>query len=208
MTNSAAGITEAAKNINEYLTLANATIAALILFGGYLMNFTRKIKPYIAVTDDIAHLKNEVALISKELKPNGGKSMKDQMNDLQKSAKTILHRQRWILDNREEPIFETDEQGNFTWANDSLIRLTDRLFKDLENNNWINALCEKTRGEVNDSWQMAIENKRNFECELTIIDSKNRAFNAKCHAVRQDDGKYIGKFINIKEIEEKNKKCK
>lgn len=203
MTNSVAGITEVTTNINEYLTLANATIAALILFGGYLMNFTRKIKPYIAVTDDIAHLKKEVTLISDELKPNGGKSIKDQMNDLQKSTKTILYRQRWILDNREEPIFETDEQGNFTWANDSLIRLTDRLFKDLENNNWINALCEKTRDEVNESWQIAIENKRNFEHDLVIVDSKNRAFSAKCHAVRQDDGKYIGHFINIEEIQEK-----
>jgi len=208
MTNAVNTLAENVKNFNEYITLANATIVALVVFGGYLMNFTRKIKPYISVTNDIAILKAEVAVISKELKPNGGKSIKDQINDLQASTKTILNRQRWILGNREEPIFETDEKGNFTWANNSLIRLTDRLFKDLENNNWINALCENTREEVNDSWQVAIENKRNFEHDIIIIDSKNRAFNAKCHAVRQDDGKYVGKLINIKEIEEKNKKCK
>jgi PAS domain-containing protein len=133
--------------------------------------------------------------------------MKDQMNDLQLSTKTILYRQRWILDNREEPIFETDENGNFTWANSALIRLTDRLFKDLENNNWINALCEKTRTEVNDSWQIAIENKRNFEHEIIIIDSKDRAFSAKCIAVRQEDGKYVGKLINVEQLEESEKTC-
>ena len=207
MTNYAAGITEAAKNINEYLTLANATIAALILFGGYLMNFTRKIKPYIAVTNDIAHLKKEVTLISNELKPNGGKSIKDQISDLQKSTKIILYRQRWILDNREEPIFETDDRGNFTWANDALMRLTDRSFRDLENNNWINALCEKTRDEVNDSWQSAIENKRNFEHEIIIVDGKNRAFSTKCHAVRQGDGVYMGKLTNVREIKDGEKTC-
>ena len=207
MTNTVSTLAENAKNFNEYLTLANATLGALILFGGYLVNFTRKIKPYVSITDDIQGLKTEVAAISKELKPNGGKSIKDQIDDLQTSAKTILYRQRWILENREEAIFETDEKGNFTWANDSLIRLTDRLFKDLENNNWINALCEKTREEVNDSWRIAIENKRNFEHDIIIIDGKNRAFNAKCHAVRQEDGKYIGKFTNIKQLLETEKTC-
>jgi len=207
MTNAVLEVVQATKNINDYLTLANATIAALILYGGYLMNFTRKIKPYISVTDDIAVLKTEVATISKELKPNNGKSLKDQVSDLQSSTKIILYRQRWILESMEEPIFETDEKGNFTWANDALIRLTDRLFKDLENNNWINALCEKIRDQVNERWQSAIENKRNFEHEIIIIDGKNRAFSVKCHAVRQDDGIYMGKFTNIKELKDHEKIC-
>lgn len=207
MTNEVPEIIQHTKNITDYLTLANATIGALILFGGYLINFTRKLKPYVHVTDNLASLKEEVSIISKELKPNGGKSLKDQVSELQTSTKTILYRQRWILENREEPIFETDELGNFKWANDSLIRLTDRLFKDLENNNWINALCEKTRDDVNERWQMAIENKRNFEHEIIIVDGKNRAFSAKCQAVRHGDGVYIGKLTNIKEIKEKDRTC-
>lgn len=194
--------------IIDILSKINSSIVVIVAFGGYMFYLMKKLQPFTTITTDIASLKEEVKSISKELKPNGGKSMKDQLSDLQASTKTILNRQRWILDNREEPIFETDEKGNFTWANDALIRLTDRLFKDLENNNWINALCENTREEVNDAWQLAIENKRNFEHDIVIIDSKNRAFNAKCLAVRQDDGKYVGKLINIKEIEEKNKKCK
>ena len=195
------------KKLIETISNINSTILVLSIFSGYMYYVVKKLKPFTTITNDIASLKTEVSTISKELKPNGGKSIKDQMNDLQASTKTILYRQRWILDNREEPIFETDENGNFTWANDSLIRLTDRLFKDLENNNWINALCEKSRTEVNDSWQMAIENKRNFEHEVIIIDGKNRAFSAKCHAVRQEDGKYIGKFINIQELKESEKTC-
>lgn len=207
MTNAIIQIAEQSKSIADYITLANATIGALIIFGGYLINFTRKLKPYIQITDNLALLKDEVSIISKELKPNGGKSLKDQVSDLQFSTKTILYRQRWILENREEPIFETDEHGNFKWANDSLIRLTDRLFKDLENNNWINALCEKTRDDVNQRWQIAIENKRNFEHEIIIVDGKNRAFHAKCQAVRQEDGIYMGKLTNIKELKDSEKTC-
>lgn len=198
---------ETFKKIVDIINQINSSIVIITIFGGYMFYLVKKIQPFTTITKDISTLKTEVSNISKELKPNGGESIKDQINQLQASTKTILYRQRWILDNREEPIFETDIKGNFTWANDSLIRLTDRLFKDLENNNWINALCEKTRDEVNDSWQMAIENKRNFEHEVIIVDSKNRAFAAKCVAVRQEDGKYVGKLINIKELRDQEKTC-
>ena len=195
------------KKLIDLINQINSSVVVLTIFGGYMFYLFKKLKPYTTITKDIADLKNDVSGISKELKPNGGKSIKDQINDLQLSTKTILYRQRWILDNREEPIFETDENGNFTWANSAMIRLTDRLFKDLENNNWINALCENTRTEINESWQIAIENKRNFEHEIIIVDSKNRSFGAKCVAVRQEDGKYVGKLINIKELEDSEKTC-
>lgn len=193
------------KKLIDLINQINSSIVILAIFSGYMFYLFNKLKPYTTIIKDMSDLKSDISSISNELKPNGGKSIKDQINELQSCTKTILYRQRWILDNREEPIFETDEKGNFTWANDALMRLTDRSFRDLENNNWINALCEKTRDEVNDSWQIAIENKRNFEHEIVIIDSKNRAFSAKCHAVIQDDKKYIGKFIHIKEIKEENR---
>ena len=199
-------VTEASNMFNSigtFFTMANATIAALIVFTGYLISFSKKVHPYISVKDDIAALKIDLAKISNEFKTNGGKSLKDQINDLQASTKTILYRQRWILDNRHEPIFETDENGNFTWINDAFSRLADRPFRDLQNNNWINCLKEDTREEITESWRLAVENKRSFEHVLFIVDSKNRVFSTKCIASRQEDGKYIGSFMNVEKVVEK-----
>jgi len=203
MTNVVTEVSNTLNSIGNFFTMANATIAALIIFTGYLISFSKKIKPYISVKDDIASLKVDLAKISSEFKTNGGKSLKDQINDLQVSTKTILYRQRWILDNREEPIFETDEHGNFTWVNDAFARLTDRPFRDLQNNNWINCLREDTREEITESWNIAMENKRTFEHILFIVDSKNRVFSTKCIASRQEDGKYIGSFMNVEKVVEK-----
>ncbi len=203
MTNVVTEISNTFNSIGNFFTIANATIAALVIFAGYLINFSKKIKPYISVKDDIASLKVDLAKISNEFKTNGGKSLKDQINDLQVSTKTILYRQRWILDNREEPIFETDEHGNFTWVNDAFARLTDRPFRDLQNNNWINCLKEDSREEITQSWNIAMENKRTFEHILFIVDSKNRVFSTKCIASRQEDGKYIGSFMNVEKVVEK-----
>jgi len=203
MTNIVTEISNTFNSIGNFFTMANATIAALIIFTGYLISFSKKIKPYISVKDDIASLKVDLAKISSEFKTNGGKSLKDQINDLQASTKTILYRQRWILDNREEPIFETDEHGNFTWVNDAFARLTDRPFRDLQNNNWINCLKEELREEISESWKTAVENKRTFEHILFIVDSKNRVFSTKCIASRQEDGKYIGSFMSVEKVVEK-----
>ena len=203
MTNIVTEISNTFNSIGNFFTMANATIAALIIFTGYLISFSKKIKPYISVKDDIAALKVDLSKISSEFKTNGGKSLRDQINDLQSSTKTILYRQRWILDNREEPIFETDEHGNFTWVNDSFARLTDRSFRDLQNNNWINCLKEDSREEISESWKTAVENKRTFEHILFIVDSKNRVFSTKCIASRQEDGKYIGSFMSVEKVVEK-----
>jgi len=203
MTNIVTEISNTFNSIGNFFTMANATIAALIIFTGYLISFSKKIKPYISVKDDIAALKVDLSKISSEFKTNGGKSLRDQINDLQSSTKTILYRQRWILDNREEPIFETDEHGNFTWVNDAFARLTDRPFRDLQNNNWINCLKEDSREEISESWKTAVENKRTFEHILFIVDSKNRVFSTKCIASRQEDGKYIGSFMSIEKVVEK-----
>ena len=83
------------------------------------------------------------------------------------------------------------------------MRLTDRSFRDLENNNWINSLKEDTREEISESWKAAIKNKRTFEHILFIVDNKNRIFSTKCIASRQEDGKYIGSFMNIEKLVEK-----
>lgn len=203
MTNIVTEISNTFNSIGNFFTMANATIAALIIFTGYLISFSKKIKPYISVKDDIAALKVDLSKISSEFKTNGGKSLRDQINDLQASTKTILYRQRWILDNREEPIFETDEHGNFTWVNDAFARLTDRPFRDLQNNNWINCLKEDSREEISESWKTAVENKRTFEHILFIVDSKNRVFSTKCIASRQEDGKYIGSFMSVEKVVEK-----
>lgn len=203
MTNIATEASNMFNSIGNFFTMANATIATLIIFSGYLINFSKKIHPYISVKDDIAALKVDLDKISSEFKTNGGKSLKDQINDLQASTTTILYRQRWILDNRCEPIFETDERGNFTWINDAFSRLSDRPFKELQNNNWINCLKEDTREEITESWRLAIENKRSFEHILFIVDSKNRIFSTKCIASRQEDGKYIGSFMSVEQVIEK-----
>ena len=106
------------KSALDFVNNINSTVVALCAIGGHLFVLYKKLKPYTTITDDIIKIR-------KELTSNGGQSLKDYVaqikTDVQANTdltKTIMCRQRWILDNRSEPIFETDEKGNFTWVNE------------------------------------------------------------------------------------------
>lgn len=179
-------------------------IGAIYLF---ICRAMKKLEPYTNMTESIGKINQNITDIKKELTHNSGTSLKDFVYQIKADVKsntqlttTILNRQRWMLDNRTEPIFETNEEGKFTWVNDSFIRLTDRGFKDLENNNWVNILHEDTRRDITDDWNSAIKAQRNFEHNIKIVDAKNYIYNAKLVAHRQQDGNYIGTLNNVVKI--------
>lgn len=188
-------------DIISFISLYLKEISAIIISSGVIFAFLRsisaKLKPYKEIGDKIEY-------IYKELNTNSGTSIKDQISKIEKETikntqtiNCILYRQRWILDNRPEPIFETDSSGNFTWVNDAFVKLVKRNFDDLMNHKWKIIICENERTKIYEHWDSAIQEKRNFE-ETVCISSKNgNCFSAKCIAACQEDGKYIGTLTDI-----------
>lgn len=189
------------KSVMEHVGNINSTIIALCAIGGHLFVLYKKLKPYTTITDDISKIKAE-------LTSNSGKSLKDLVKKIEVDVesntnltKTIMCRQRWILDNRSEPIFETDEKGSFTWVNEAFIRITKRSCFDLLDNKWKNIIEESQRDGVFEHWNQAILEKRNFEETIHIVDKKGNKYSTMCIANIQQDGKYIGSFTEIKPLE-------
>lgn len=189
-------------SISNFLKNLNATYVTLVAISGFMVIFYNKIKPYTTITDDIGKIKAE-------LTSNSGKSLKDLVKKIEVDVesntnltKTILCRQRWILDNRNEPIFEADENGNFTWVNEAFVKLAKRSCIDLTGNKWKNIIAESDRDSVFTHWDNAIKEKRNFEETITLTDRKGRKYIAMCIASIQEDGKYMGTLTNIKDLSE------
>lgn len=185
----------------EFIKSTNSAIIAIVALGGHLFLLWKKLKPYTTITEDIQKIREE-------LTSNSGKSLKDCVKKIHVEVqantdltKTIMCRQRWILDNRSEPIFEADENGNFTWVNEAFIRLTKRSLKDLLDNKWKNIIEETNRDGIFNHWDQAIKEKRNFEETIIIVDKKGRKFSTMCIATIQEDGKYIGCLADAKEVE-------
>ena len=184
----------------DFIKNVNTGVVAIVALAGHLYFLWKKLKPYTTITEDIQKIREE-------LTSNSGKSLKDCVkkihHDVQANTdltRTIMCRQRWILDNRSEPIFEADENGNFTWVNESFVRLTKRSIQDLLNNKWKNIVEESARDSAFSHWDQAIKEKRNFEETIVVTDKKGRKFSTMCMATIQEDGKYIGYLTDIKEV--------
>ena len=132
----------------------------------------------------------KIEQISKEFKPNHGSSIKDILNkvqlDLSKNTELtekISVRQKWILDNREMPIFESDEEGKCIWVNAAYLELIKRDMNFVIGNGWKNVIAPEDRARVTSNWESCVKDGRDSEDTYSIMDSdgnKHLVFTAAC----------------------------
>lgn len=128
--------------------------------------------------------------ISKEFAPNHGSSLRDSItriqNDLAKNTELtekISTRQKWLFDNREMPIFESDEQGLCVWVNVAYMNIVKRDMNFLLGHGWKNAIAPEDRERVVESWNSCVKDGRDSEDTYSLIDShgeRTKVFTAAC----------------------------
>ena len=171
--------------IFEYLEkILVISAAGGVLFGAFKWIFT---------------LNRNVKEILKEVKPNSGTSLKDQVAKIEKQVScdsnlinTICRRQKWILDTRPEPIFECDVNGNCTWVNEKYCQLLKHDVEYFLNNGWKNGVHGEDLEVVEKEWEKAIKDKRSSTSIHRMIDREGNVYNVKVVATRNNGYGYIG----------------
>lgn len=154
-------------------------------------------------------LNKNVDEILSEVKPNGGKSLKDtvtairtQVDKDSNSINTICSRQKWIFDNRPEPIFECNSSGSCTWVNEKYCQLLQHDIEYFKNNGWKNGIHLDDRERVEHEWEKAIKDRRSSVTEYRLIDRSGNVILVKSTAIRNEDFGYIG---HIEVLDKQNK---
>lgn len=170
--------------------------------------YTKIKKGYLNIKteyDKICKIHTMIPSIYSELTPNHGSSIKDKIDKIDKKVdentkvtNLICHRQRWILDNRSEPIFECDSNGNCTWVNEKYCQLTKHNISHVIGNGWKNLIHEDDRERVVQEWQSAVEDKRSSTCTYRIVDTDGNIYQISATATINDMYGYIGtiKILN------------
>ncbi len=97
--------------------------------------------------------------ILREVKPNGGKSLRDEMRMMGEQVESTA---AWIHHTKETadtPIFILDERGHMEFANCAFRELTNTEQKDLEHLNYLARMEAGDRKRFKDELDMAIESK-------------------------------------------------
>jgi len=158
-------------SLNLETIVAILTITGILIKAGYFI-FKWLKKQY----QNITTVHQQIDKIFKEITPNGGGSIKDKINLMSKEitsntemTEQIFHRQRWIMENRDEAIFEAQPSGELSWVNKPYTKLTGRDSTSLVGHNWKNTVFEEDRERVIQNWQSSVNDRREFEDEYRII---------------------------------------
>jgi len=186
-------------NLQFILKLAAVSI---LLYKVIKYLYTKIKSGYLSIKkqyDELCKIHSMIPKIYSELTPNHGTSIKDKVDKIKekvdentKVTKQICLRQRWILDNREEPIFECDAEGKCTWVNEKYCQLTKFSPSNLLENGWKNVIHEDDREHVLDEWESALKDKRSSTCSFRIVDHDGVVYHVTSIATVTEDMGYIG----------------
>lgn len=120
----------------------------------------------------IAHIEDisvKLENISKELQPNGGGSIKDQVKEISKDVKAIRVERDATFLLAKEPMFKNDASGYCILANQALCKLYGTTQEQLLGLGWLNFINEDDRERVKDEWKNIMESGTEITSSYTII---------------------------------------
>lgn len=140
--------------------------------------------------------------MSKDFKPNGGNSLRDVVDRIEKSLYLFEQKYRAVVEFQEIGVFETDSTGKYTWVSDKWMDITNQSWLDASNNGWIADVSAEERDKVWHEWETAVSQTRQFSMTYKIHDKPDMAKTIRSLAipVKDKDGKviaYLGKIVEI-----------
>ena len=196
------------EKLSYLATIAGAAVTCFGLAWQSLKKFGVYIKQKCKFWEDSIGKINE---ISKEFAPNHGSSLRDLLTRMQDElikntelTEKIATRQKWLFDNREMPIFESDEEGHCVWVNVAYMNLVGRDMSFLLGSGWKNVIAPEDRERVIQNWESCVKDGRDSEDTYFIIDAKGiktKVFTAACKTGRFG---YVGAMKILKSDENTN----
>ncbi len=128
------------------------------------------IKPTIRLYKNQQGLVDSVEDIKKEITTNGGSSIKDTVNKINRRQIMLDKRSKAIFYNIEKAILEVDEKGNILWANEQFHRLMGT--KNLKGLDWVSYIDEPQRENFLREFESCSEKLRELRFETISTEGK------------------------------------
>jgi PAS domain S-box-containing protein len=170
---------------------------------------TEGVESFVTFPDDaevtFKALAASIEEIAQELRTNGGSTLKDAINRIEKTQAFTLTRQRALLDSHGLAIFETDEEGDCTHANQFYLDAVGRGMPEVAGKGWISCIAPEDRERVATEWYRAVSDNRMFNGKYSFVASDGTTFMSvvSAHPVKNNSNKiigYVGMMIPVGDI--------
>lgn len=162
--------------------IANAKdiVEFIALFGliGAGFKFAKSLE---AKLNSLPVVQNDIDEIKKQLKTNGGGSLKDAIIRIERTTETT-NRDVSILKGREEarmyldsePMFECDTDGYASFLNKALLDILGMNIGECIGYGWLKAVKQNEQDRVLKEWKLAIRSGKEFSSFYTFINQRTK----------------------------------
>lgn len=119
-------------------------------------------------------LGTKIDTILSELKPNGGSSLKDQLNRLEAHVSISEAQRRLLMDSSPQGIWTSTVKGRCVWINETFRQKVEAQPEELYGDNWVSCIHPVDRKQVMDEWESAIKDGRTFNLFYRVINLKTQ----------------------------------
>lgn len=154
----------------------------------------------LAYLDPMRGLKRDVAMVVKEMRPNGGSSLTDKVNATLVQLGGIHDRQvvvsaylTMLLDESPSLFWRSDINGRQVWASKALVDASGRPASELLGMGWVNVIHGADQARVRGHWNACIAEERIFEADCRFATPHGRFFRGRLVAKPFTfDGRVVG----------------
>lgn len=151
--------------------LLGKVFAALAGGGTFLYGCWRYgVRPIARFGKSVMQTFQNVEDISKQLRPNGGGSLRDGIDRIEMRLTAIEQRNRAVVLEVPYGVFEADASGSCLWVNRTFLRLTGRGLDEVLGSGWISAVAPEDRAAVSEEWAACIAQGREFSMNYDLVD--------------------------------------
>lgn len=169
-------------SIGVTITTASAVMTGLMVIWGKFIKpvwniiaksikASQKLDDYFQVLDTIAY----------EFKPNGGNSLRDVINRLERHTVISEKKIHSLINAHSTAMYETFADGTIKWVSKEWLDITGLSLDEAIGYGWINSIHEQDRLGVQKAWQQALEEKRDFQ--MSYRTQNNKHINSKATPV-------------------------
>lgn len=113
-----------------------------------------------------------IANIQSELKPNGGASLRDAINQIRDMANIADVRSHLTREACPYAMYECSPDGKCVWVNEALCNLFGMEEERMMGYGWLEAIEDSERIDSMKAWQQAIENNIPYSSSYTVVNQR------------------------------------
>jgi len=133
--------------------------------------------------------REKLDFIYKELKPNGGGSIKDHINLIRDSVLRTEIWQKTRLSHENLPYFDTNAHGKIIWVNKAFMRILNASESDILGYGIRNFIDNRDKNRVIKEWDESLDKSMDLRTSFRIKDSNGKIRCMECNALAVRGGK-------------------